>query len=445
MKDKNIITVSQLNSSIKDHLEYNFHNIWLCGEISNLAIPSSGHWYFSLKDENTQVRGVMFRGHNSTTTFIPNNGVMVLVQANATMYEPRGDYQLIVNQMFPYGSGLLHQKFERLKAKLRAQGLFDQQNKKPLPSHCTTIGVVTSATGAALHDILNVLKRRNPNLQVVIYPCQVQGDDAPRQIVQMIELANLRQEVEVLIVGRGGGSLEDLWAFNEEIVAYAIFKSSLPIISAIGHEVDFTIADFVADVRASTPSVAAELVSQDLRQNLKLYSDIARRFDMALDYFLNHKGLTLQNKIQRLKAQHPKTKLYNQRIILNKLSQQLVIRIKWLLTQNLQRLNQLQRSINPANLNQKVNHQANTLQQQLTILATRFKNLLKTKNLQLAYHADSLHNLSPLQVLTRGYSITQNLKGENVKKISQIKVGDSIKTKVKDGELVSKVEKIIQS
>lgn len=255
-----IFTVSRLNQTVRLLLEHEMGQVWISGEISNFTQPASGHWYFTLKDDTAQVRCAMFRNSNRRVTFRPQHGQQVLVRANITLYEPRGDYQIIVESMQPAGEGLLQQKYEQLKAKLQAEGLFDQQYKKPLPSPAHCVGVITSKTGAALHDILHVLKRRDPSLPVIIYPAAVQGDDAPGQIVRAIELANQRNECDVLIVGRGGGSLEDLWAFNEEAVAEAVFQSRLPVLAGIGHEVDVTLADMTADLRAATPSHAAQLL-----------------------------------------------------------------------------------------------------------------------------------------------------------------------------------------
>ncbi|HCR7109782.1 TPA: exodeoxyribonuclease VII large subunit, partial [Shigella flexneri] len=264
-----IFTVSRLNQTVRLLLEHEMGQVWISGEISNFTQPASGHWYFTLKDDTAQVRCAMFRNSNRRVTFRPQHGQQVLVRANITLYEPRGDYQIIVESMQPAGEGLLQQKYEQLKAKLQAECLFDQQYKKPLPSPAHCVGVITSKTGAALHDILHVLKRRDPSLPVIIYPTSVQGDDAPGQIVRAIELANQRNECDVLIVGRGGGSLEDLWSFNDERVARAIFASRIPVVSAVGHETDVTIADFVADLRAPTPSAAAEVVSRNQQELLR--------------------------------------------------------------------------------------------------------------------------------------------------------------------------------
>ncbi len=260
LANRNIYTVSRLNSEVRLLLENEMGIVWLVGEISNFSAPVSGHWYLTLKDSQAQVKCAMFKGNNRLVNFKPQNGQQVLVKARLSLYEPRGDYQIILESMQPEGDGRLQQQFEQLKMQLAAEGLFAQTRKKPLPENPRCVGIITSRTGAALHDILHVLKRRDPNLPVVIYPTLVQGEEAAIQIAQAIGRANTRAECDVLIVGRGGGSLEDLWCFNHEIVARTIAASEIPIISAVGHEIDVTIADFVADVRAPTPSAAASAV-----------------------------------------------------------------------------------------------------------------------------------------------------------------------------------------
>ncbi|WP_368166034.1 exodeoxyribonuclease VII large subunit, partial [Aeromonas sp. R9-1] len=247
-------------------LEHEIGTVWLNGEISNLAMPASGHWYFSLKDLSSQVRCAMFKGNNRRVPLRPRDGMQVLVQARVSLFEPRGDYQLIIESMQPAGDGVLAMRFEELKQRLTIEGLFDAGRKRPLPAQPRAVGIITSATGAALHDMLTVLRRRAPALPVIIYPTQVQGQAAIGQIVHALYTANRRAEVDVIILGRGGGSLEDLWCFNEEAVARAIAQSAIPVVSAVGHEVDVTISDFVADLRAPTPSAAAELVAPDQGQ-----------------------------------------------------------------------------------------------------------------------------------------------------------------------------------
>ena len=304
-----IFTVSRLNQTVRLLLEHEMGQVWISGEISNFTQPASGHWYFTLKDDTAQVRCAMFRNSNRRVTFHPQHGQQVLVRANITLYEPRGDYQIIVESMQPAGEGLLQQKYEQLKAKLQAEGLFDLQYKKSLPSPAHCVGVITSKTGAALHDILHVLKRRDPSLPVIIYPTAVQGDDAPGQIVRAIELANKRNECDVLIVGRGGGSLEDLWAFNEECVVRAIAESPVPVISAVGHETDVTLADFAADVRAATPSMAAELAVQDRAELRAQLAALRRQLAQALLQRILQRQQTLSSLRIRLTACHPVQRL----------------------------------------------------------------------------------------------------------------------------------------
>ena len=264
--ERQIFTISELNRRVRQLLEINLPMLWVEGEISNFACPSSGHWYLSLKDQSAQVRCAMFRNANQRVKFRPKNGTQVLVRCRAGIYEGKGEYQLIIEHMEEAGFGALQRQFEQLKAKLDAEGLFDNDNKRPIPDSINHIGVVTSPTGAAVKDILSVLKRRFPAIKVSIFPTAVQGEEATDQIVNALADANRCEQIDALIVGRGGGSLEDLWSFNTEPVARAIAASRLPIISAVGHEIDFTIADFVADLRAPTPSAAAELVSPDSLQ-----------------------------------------------------------------------------------------------------------------------------------------------------------------------------------
>lgn len=275
-----VYTVSDINREVRNFLEESLSPFWLIGEISNFVCPSSGHWYFTLKDSKASLRCAFFNPKMRGMKVNPQNGAQIHAHGKISLYEPRGEYQFIVDAIETAGDGLLQRAFEALKEKLFQEGLFDEENKKPLPLFPNTIGVVTSRTGAAIHDILNVLKKRFPLIDIVLYPASVQGSLAAGEIVEAIEIANQRQECDVLIVGRGGGSLEDLWPFNEEIVARAIFNSNIPIVSAVGHEIDFTISDFVADVRAPTPSAAAELVSPDqsvLRQQVSvLYTRLQR-------------------------------------------------------------------------------------------------------------------------------------------------------------------------
>ena len=435
----NIYSVSQLNQSVRLMLENQLGAVWLTGEISNFSQPVSGHWYLSLKDENAQVRCAMFRMKNLRVSFRPTNGMQVLVRANVSLYEPRGDYQLIIESMHLAGEGLLMQQFEALKLKLAAEGLFAQHLKKKLPHFSKAVGIITSKTGAALQDILHILQRRDPSLKIIIYPTAVQGKDAATDIVQMIELANQRQEVDVLIVGRGGGSLEDLWCFNEEIVARAIFHSHLPVISAVGHETDVTIADFVADVRAPTPSAAAELVSRNQTELLQQLQYRRQRLEIALDRLFAEKQQKLRHLSLRLHNQHPQAQLRIQQQLITLLSHRLQqsLRHRWQKkAENLTALSmRLYKNPLPLRLQQ--------YEQQLAQLKVRLNShmnlTLSLQQKQLAHLCGKLDSLSPLKVLARGYSITQNQQNFTIRSMKDVNVGEQIKTRLPDGDIISQV------
>ena len=420
-------------------LENQLGAVWLTGEISNFSQPVSGHWYLSLKDENAQVRCAMFRMKNLRVSFRPTNGMQVLVRANVSLYEPRGDYQLIIESMHLAGEGLLMQQFEALKLKLAAEGLFAQHLKKNLPHFSKAVGIITSKTGAALQDILHILQRRDPSLKIIIYPTAVQGKDAATDIAQMIELANQRQEVDVLIVGRGGGSLEDLWCFNEEVVARAIFHSHLPVISAVGHETDVTIADFVADVRAPTPSAAAELVSRNQTELLQQLQYRRQRLEIALDRLFAEKQQKLKHLSLRLHNQHPQAQLRIQQQLITQLSHRLqqTLRHHWQKTaENLTALSmRLYKNPLPLRLQQYEQRLA-----QLKVRLNSHMNLtLSLQQKQLAHLCGKLDSLSPLKVLARGYSITQNQQNFTIRSIKDVNVGEQIKTRLTDGNIISQV------
>ena len=435
----NIYSVSQLNQSVRLMLENQLGAVWLTGEISNFSQPVSGHWYLSLKDENAQVRCAMFRMKNLRVSFRPTNGMQVLVRANVSLYEPRGDYQLIIESMHLAGEGLLMQQFEALKLKLAAEGLFAQHLKKNLPHFSKAVGIITSKTGAALQDILHILQRRDPSLKIIIYPTAVQGKDAATEIAQMIELANQRQEVDVLIVGRGGGSLEDLWCFNEEMVARAIFHSHLPVISAVGHETDVTIADFVADVRAPTPSAAAELVSRNQTELLQQLQYRRQRLEIALDRLFAEKQQKLKHLSLRLHNQHPQAQLRIQQRLITQLSHRLQqsLRHRWQKkAENLTALSiRLYKNPLPLRLQQ--------YEQQLAQLKVRLNShmnlTLSLQQKQLAHLCGKLDSLSPLKVLARGYSITQNQQNLTIRSMKDVNVGEQIKTRLPDGDIISQV------
>ncbi|WP_407528526.1 exodeoxyribonuclease VII large subunit [Vibrio parahaemolyticus] len=437
--NQNIFTVSRLNAEVRLLLENEMGIVWLVGEISNFSAPVSGHWYLTLKDSRAQVKCAMFRGNNRRVTFKPANGNQVLVKARLSLYEPRGDYQLIIESMQPEGDGRLKQEFEELKMKLAAEGLFAQTNKLPLPEHPKRVGVITSKTGAALYDILDVLKRRDPSLPVVIYPTMVQGDDAAIQIAQAIGRANSRNECDVLIVGRGGGSLEDLWCFNNEILARTIAASQIPIISAVGHEVDMTIADFVADVRAPTPSAAAELVSRD--KSHKDQSLVAKQHKLAsaMRYYLAQQKQQSAQLLHRLERQHPSYQLQRQSQQLDELDMRLRRAMQRFIDTRQQAV---ERKHHRLQLNSPVKHlaqQKSRLERIEHKLLDAMDRKLLTMRHQLAIAAEKLDTVSPLATLKRGYSITQTEQGKVVTSADDVKTGDLLVTRLAKGEIHSTV------
>lgn len=435
-------TVSQLNTMVKELLESAIGTVWLEGEISNFSQPVSGHWYFTLKDAHAQIRCAMFRNQNIRSTFTPQNGQHVLARASLTLYELRGDYQLIVEQISPAGQGELQLRYEQLKNTLSNEGLFAQQHKKPLPYPATAVGLITSSTGAALHDMLNVLRRRDKSLHIIIYPTAVQGNDAAPQIADMILLANQRKECDVLIVARGGGSLEDLWAFNEEIVARAIFASDIPIVSAIGHEVDVTIADFVADLRAPTPSAAAELVSQNQADRQKQLEIQRQKMGMAIDYFLAQLNGRFNRLHARLQQQHPQLKLSRQH-------NQLFLQIKRLekavqnqFEQKQKRFQALQITLNKLIPTSSYYIAQQQLQDMQNALQRALENTLQQKEKQLLLAATKLDSVSPLATLSRGYSITKKTDTVIIKSVQQVSLDDTLVTCLQDGFIHSQIVSI---
>lgn len=437
-----IFTVTRLNQTVRSLLEREMGQVWITGEISNFTQPASGHWYFTLKDDTAQVRGAMFRNSNRRVTFRPQHGQQVLVRASVTLYDPRGDYQIIVESMQPAGEGLLQQKYEQLKAALSAEGLFDQQFKQPLPTPAHCIGVITSKTGAALHDILHVLRRRDPSLPVVIYPTAVQGDDAPGQIVRAIELANARQECDVLIVGRGGGSLEDLWSFNDERVARAIFASRIPVVSAVGHETDVTIADFVADLRAPTPSAAAEIVSRNQTELLRQIQSAQQRLEMAMDFFIANRTRRFTQLNHRLQQQHPQLRLARQQTVLEKLRQRMRVALDSQLKQASQRQRRVAQRLNQQNPQPRIWRAQTRIQQLEYRLAESLHAQLSVTRERFGKAVTHLEAVSPLSTLARGYSVTTAADGKVLKQAKQVKTGDMLTTRLADGWVESEVKSV---
>ncbi|WP_421188232.1 exodeoxyribonuclease VII large subunit [Aeromonas sanarellii] len=437
-----IFTVTRLNSAVRMILEQDLGLVWLTGELSNLAMPSSGHWYFSLKDMSAQVRCAMFKGNNRRVPFRPQDGMQVLVQARVSLYEPRGDYQLIIESMQPAGDGMLALRFEELKRRLGAEGLFDEGRKRPLPREPRAVGLVTSATGAALYDMLTVLGRRAPDLPVFIYPTQVQGSAATAQIVAAIALANRRAEVDVLIVGRGGGSLEDLWCFNEEAVARAIAHSTIPVVSAVGHEVDVTISDFAADLRAPTPSAAAELVAPDSSARAQRLVHLHQRLTQAMTRHQTaaRHGFVLLQK--RLEHQDPKRRLEQQAQRLDELDRRLQQLLASRLHLGERRLANLELRLQAQSPEKhlaagKRRHQL--AEERLHALIARRRDLASHR---LAMLSARLDGVSPLATLGRGYAIVRTPSGEVISRAGQVSAGQPLVTQLAEGQLRVRVEEV---
>lgn len=437
------LTVSELNHQARHLLESSFMQVWVEGELSGFSRPSSGHWYFSLKDQKCQIRCAMFRGANQRIRTLPREGDQIRIRGKVTLYENRGDFQIIVEHLEPAGLGALQQAFEALKARLQGEGLFDPARKKPIPATPRHIGVVTSPTGAAIHDILTVLKRRCPAIPVTLYPTAVQGQPATADIVQAIARAQQHDLADVLIIGRGGGSLEDLWCFNEEAVARAIAACPIPTVSAVGHEVDVTIADFVADLRAPTPSAAAEKISPDQQDWLRRLAEqqgrlgqSARRLLQRLHNQLGHLSARLRDPRRELleKAQRmDELELRLNKAIRNRLDQQ---------KQKTDYLLQRMSAQSPRRTLKTAKEQTQRLEERLT-LATRHQ--LRQKDERLQHIAQTLHVVSPLATLGRGYAIVKDDNDRIVRKAGDLETGSQITARLGHGSVSARVTEINSS
>lgn len=439
---RELYSVSRLNREARAVLEGHFPLLWVEGEISNLARPRSGHIYFSLKDEFAQVRCAMFRMRVGNLRFTPKDGMQVMARVRIGLYEPRGDFQLQVEHMEESGDGALRRAFEALKQRLDQEGLFEAARKRPLPAIPKCIGVVTSPSGAAIRDILTVLRRRFPAIPVVIYPTAVQGEGAANEIAAQIQLAGRRSECDVLIVGRGGGSLEDLWAFNEEVVARAIYASPLPVISAVGHEVDVTISDFVADLRAATPSAAAELLSPDRVEWLETLQRIENRLGRTLQQQFKQQQQRLIWLKKRLRDPAQQLQQRSQRL------DELELRLAKAQTNRLHHL-QARLRTGDARL-QRHNpllrlQQLRQTEQQLSLrLRQSWQQRLKQLQLRLAGQVGALEAISPLATLNRGYAIVQDEQNRVIRDSREVKQGDTVRTRLHHGELLCRVEESSQ-
>ncbi len=441
--EEKIYTVSQLNREARQLLGDHFFSIRIEGEISNLTRPASGHLYFSLKDERAQIRCALFRHKQRGMGFKPENGQHVIATATVSLYEPRGDYQLIVERLEEAGHGALQRAFEQLKQKLSSEGLFASERKQAIPRLPGHIGVITSATGAAIRDILTVLKRRFPAIPVIIYPTAVQGDSAKDEIVRAIRQANRQALVDVLIIGRGGGSLEDLWPFNEESVARAIANSSIPVISAVGHENDFTIADFVADLRAPTPSAAAEHAVPDQLEWLNTFKAYEIKLQQLIELKLAQSAQNLDWLYRALQQQHPGQKLARNQEKLALYEKRLLHGWRQQQQQRSNHASMLSHRLLQQNPGGRIKQQEQSVDAIRRRLIQAVENLLAQKQQRYQAITQTLQAVSPLATLDRGYAIVQKSTGDEIiKSTRQLQAGDRIRTRLSDGHFISQIEKI---
>lgn len=436
-----ILTISQLNRQAKSCLESQVGTVWLSGEISNLTKAASGHWYFSLKDDNAQIKAAMFRFKTHNLSFSPTEGDMVVVKGKVSLYEARGDYQLIADYMEPAGEGALQLKLRELQKKLNAEGLFSPELKKPLPLFSKSIGVITSPTGAAIHDVLSVLKRRCPMIPVIIYPTQVQGTQAAKEIIAALETAERRNECDVLLITRGGGSIEDLWSFNDEQLARRIAQSTLPIVAAIGHEVDVTITELVADLRAPTPSAAAELLVPE-QQALKQQVDLLER-SLTKSLLTQLEAYQIRLNIARLKTADPSAAILTSNQRLEKLKQQLSGSLNEKLQQLEKQVSDIElriSKVNPKTILDAQSLRANKLENRLH---NSWKKLFEKRQNHFLRLASSLETLSPLKTMGRGYAINRDDESRSViNSVEQLNVGQCIEMLFTDGRAKAKVTSI---
>lgn len=438
---RDIYSITRLNREVRAVLEGSFPLLWVQGEISNLARPASGHLYFSLKDTYSQVRCAMFRNRNRMMKFTPENGMEVIARAAVSLYEGRGEFQLIVEQLEPAGVGALQKAFEELKTRLDKEGLFAADRKRPLPAYPGSVGVITSPSGAAIRDILHVLQRRWPRARVIVYPVPVQGAGAGARIASALATAGRRGEADVLILARGGGSLEDLWAFNEEVVARAVYNSALPVVTGVGHETDFTIADFVADRRAPTPSAAAETVSPDK-------SELAERLGGLMNKLLLQTNQRLRKHAELLRYYEkrlpdPARRLQNISQHLDGVSLRLVQSLRTVIAEKRSALFKLQAELNHYNPTQLLKYHQGRCWHLGEQLQTAMSYIIKATKERLENMAHNLHTVSPLVTLQRGYAIVTRPEDDRVlRDAGVLRPGDGIRARLARGQIHATVDKI---
>jgi len=445
---RRVLTVSELTTTVRRLLEKEIGDVWVTGEVTNLRAQSSGHVYFTLKDGSAQLSCVLFRNEPVSNREFLQDGQKLLLQGGLTVYEPRGQYQLIVHAVEPQGIGALQLAFEKLKRKLQAEGLFAQERKRPLPRYPRRIGLVTSPTGAAIRDVLHVIERRHPSLEIILAPCRVQGDGAAAEIAAAIRLLNSwnqfaepADKLDLILITRGGGSLEDLWAFNEEAVARAIFDSSLPVVSAVGHEIDFTISDFVADFRAATPSAAAELITEGPFASRQFLVEAARRLRQIARHHIERDRDELDQLAQRLLRVHPRRQVHELLQHLDELQATMVRSTKQGWRQHAIGWTNLQQRLQRLKPSLIITQRRHELRDWDRRLRDRVRLDLKRRRAELTSLDSRLKLLGPDNVLARGYSITTDAAtGDVIRDASKVSVGQRLRTKLKSGEVRSVAE-----
>jgi len=443
-QERSVFSVSELNSAVARLLEQEFAWIWVEAEISNLATPASGHIYFTLKDAGAQVRCAMFRGRNRELKFKPENGCQVVVRCKVSLYEARGDYQLIIDRMEQAGAGALQRKFEELKHRLAAEGLFNEASKQDIPEIPACVGVITSRTGAAIRDVLSVIARRFPSLPVKLFPVPVQGEESAPAICHALELAQQHGACDVLLLVRGGGSIEDLWSFNEESVARAIFNCSIPVVSGVGHEVDITIADFVADHRAATPTAAAESVTPDQQAWMQTLDGYHLRLEQLASEKISRIGERLSWLGTRLTQQHPLSNLQRLGQRVAEIDKRMKITMDYKMRSANDRMQHVHTQLlshSPAIAIRNYRNDIERLQQQAQF---QIKSMVEQRYSHLRTLASTLNAISPLQTLSRGYSITSSADGQTITNTDSVSQNALINTRLHMGQLISRIEKIIK-
>ncbi len=438
MEEVKIYSVSEITQQIQQLIEGKLDPVWIEGEISNFRCPISGHYYMSIKDEHAQIKAVMFRGQNRNLTFVPKDGLKVIAKGRITIYPPRGEYQLIIEYIEPVGIGALALAFEQLKRKLAAQGLFDQSIKKPIPFLPQKVAVITSPTGAAIRDFLKVIRRRFANLEIIIVPVRVQGEGATEEIINAIELVNSKLDVDIIVLTRGGGSIEDLWAFNKEELAFAIRRSRIPIVSAVGHEIDWTISDFAADLRAPTPSAAAEILVKEKETLVKRLSDIRERLISAIRNRIIQNNLELNRLKKTLKDP---TQLLQERLFrIDELALRYKRAMEVFLEKRKERLFSLKKQLivcSPKNRIDRIRQKIEFYEKRLTTVIIQRLNENKS---QLQRLKNRLEDLGPISVLKRGYSIAMRLSdGKVLTDPYETEKGEKIKILLAKGSIISEV------